>query len=170
MFKTGFDIISEACKAENCETSSTVDSAIEDELAELYDEDDEESIDELDEVDEAGLRYTAEMVPVVESRGRYFVELSVLSRFANDANISIPDALYEVANACTIEASKVSVVVESNEECSSYIEAGKAQKRAKLKDFRTAIKDLKNEKIDVKKKKSKFSASNPFKSKKKKSR
>lgn len=154
MIRSPLDIISEAAMAETCFTNNIGDELNDNEFETMfYDE-----LEEIDPEDEYGLHYTAEMVNIILSRGTYFIEMVDLARFATDNNITMANAVYEVANCNSIDTDKICIVTESKDKLLDFLDTSKERKSKKSKKMKSvgdSIKDLKSKGIKVKKRKSK---------------
>jgi len=141
------ELMAEAAKAETFEVDNVLTNAISGELKSAF----------------AGIEccpieinYTQEMVNVVEDNDVYYVEMSDVSKYMVSQQVkTVKEALSNIAECNDIDASKMTVVVESEDYFFAFLEAAKKDKKKEkeLKGVAKLLGKLKKEKIKVVKKK-----------------
>jgi hypothetical protein len=157
--KSTFSLISEACKTEESDCDDLYDDSV---LSDLDGE-----IEDIDDVEESELRYTEEMVTVIESadKSQYFIETDNLSKYMISQNIiDVSEAISNICNANSIEESKICLVIESEDDLHDIIKEARAtskgstiksKKLGMARDTTAFLKNIKNKGIKIAKKKSK---------------
>lgn len=158
LFKSPFELLTEACKAEDAELCDANIDDIEQDLDDTFGD-----IEELDDDDE--LSYTVEMVNVIEQKTstgcRYLVEMDNLAKYMMSANITdVSEAVSNIAESNSLEVDTMCVVIESEDYLLSLLQEarkakGPASTRAKhIKADLEVINMVKTKGLKVLKKKS----------------
>lgn len=141
------EIMAEAAKAESFETNNVLTDSIASELKSAFSGIEHCPIE---------INYTQEMVNVIEDNEEYYVEMSDVSKYMVSQQVkTVKEALNNIAECNSIEVSKITVVVESEDYFNAFLEAAKKDKKKEkeLTGVAKLLKKMKKEKIKVVKKK-----------------
>ena len=141
------ELMAEAAKAETFEVDNALTNALAGELRTVFAD---------IEVSPIEVNFTQEMVNVVEDNEEYYVEMSDVSKYMISQQVkTVKEALANIAECNSIEASKITVVVESEEYFNAFLEAAKKDKKKEkeLKGVAKLLAKMKKDKIKVVKKK-----------------
>lgn len=141
------ELMAEAAKAETFEVDNALTNALAGELRTVFAD---------IEVSPIEVNFTQEMVNVVEDNEEYYVEMSDVSKYMISQQVkTVKEALANIAECNSIDAAKMTVVVESEEYFNAFLEAAKKDKKKEkeLKGVAKLLAKLKKDKIKVVKKK-----------------
>lgn len=135
--KNPYELIIESCSTECGTCDDMYEDDVEDEL--------EDEMDDIEELEES-IRYTAEMVPVIEHETytgtNYLVEMDMLAKFMTGAGVTdVPKALDMIAECNGLERKYMALLIESDDVVAELIEEAKNEKRAKGKSKKLGVLD-----------------------------
>ena len=150
MFKSNYELIIEACKAEknayanwDCDSTKVQFTSVYDDIMDM----------------EVGVAFTPAMVPVIKSAftEEFYVDAADVARLATENDATMEEAFMAIAAENALDPNTMCIMIESEDEVAEMIAEAKndPKKLGVINQGLKKLEELKKKKINLKKKKSK---------------